>query len=250
MEGNNLTTTQPTTPLAYPGSGDSPWDQIPLGETETGQVTWDTAEHAHMLISGSAGAGKSVAQRTILFHLLQHPGTWDFRGIDPNGTVLAPYTTYTDTVQEVSVSLRDSASLLSSAVGLMWKRYSMMSQEGVVKYSELSSPPKPVMVMSDSITSLIQLTGDSPEEDALRAQINMDLSEITQWGRSTGVHLVLSTDTPLLLRRSVKRNMTARIECGTTDNQGRGTFQFGTERDPYTMYSTPPTWIQEREKDS
>ena len=56
----------------YPGSEKRSWDEIPMGVGAEGEVIWRVSEAPHILVCGTTGGGKSVAQRTVIFHCIQH----------------------------------------------------------------------------------------------------------------------------------------------------------------------------------
>ena len=248
----------------YPGSADSAWNRIPLGVGANGEVAWEPSFTPHMLITGGAGSGKSIVQRSIFLHLLQHKDKWSCVGIDPKGVEFTPYKEY-EVVQEVATNLSDSVPLLRNVEQELHERYALMEKEGVSHFTYLSSPPKALLVMIDLLTYIL---APFPEDSVVTEQkktVEGILSTIVKQGRAAGIHLVcdMQRADSAILPSDIKDNFGARIACGRMDKlgsmttlgsdsamhlpavRGRGIFRTYQEEKEFQMYYAPPTWAED-----
>ena len=179
-------------------SDQSPWDEIPLGQGVNGEIAWKVADAPNMLVSGASGAGKSVLQRNIALHCIQHPDKWQFLGIDPKQVELSGYAKHDDAVLGIATNLSESVSVLQSANEQMVSRYTKMEQEGVSSFLDLSNPPPALMVMIDEIASLTLHSSnkDSDSQVGLNQVARTLLEALARLGQAAGVHLVVSTQRP------------------------------------------------------
>lgn len=264
---NPLDIPEPTLP--YPGSGDLPWNKIPIGEGAEGTVCWDVTQAPHMLACGPTGAGKSVLQRNIFFHLVQHSDRWSFIGVDPKRVELKPYAKYTDTVLGIGTNLEDGVELVRFADNLMNERYQMMEELEVNNFVDLPDPPKAVFIMVDETFMFLSPGGvksdEGKEQDALKAEAAVLLGNIARLGRASGIHLLLATQRPdaTVIKGELKNNLDARIACGYMDQtpsmmvldsigatllppiRGRGVFRQNSAEEQFQGYFSPQSWIDE-----
>lgn len=253
----------------YPGSGDQPWNKIPVGEGAEGAVCWDVTQAPHMLVCGPTGTGKSVLQRNIFFHLVQHSDRWSFIGIDPKRVELKPYAKYTDTVLGIGTNLEDGVELVRFADNLMNERYQMMEDMGENNFMDLPDPPKAIFIMVDETFMFLSPSGvksdEGKEMDELKAEAAVLLGNIARLGRASGVHLLLATQRPdaTVIKGELKNNLDARIACGRMDQtpsmmvldsigatllppiRGRGVFRQNSQEEQFQGYFAPQSWIDE-----
>ena len=253
----------------YPGSKDQAWNTIPLGEGSEGPVTWDVSSAPHLLVCGPTGTGKSVLQRNIFFHLVQHQDRWGFIGVDPKRVELKPYAKYTDTVLGIGTNLEDGVELVRFADNLMNERYEMMENMGVNNFMDLASPPKAILVMVDETFMFLSPGGiksdEGKEMDALKAEAAVLLGNIARLGRAAGIHLLLATQRPdaTVIKGELKNNLDARIACGRMDQtpsmmvldsigatllppiKGRGVLRQHSTEQQFQGYFAEQSWIDE-----
>lgn len=253
----------------YPGSGDLPWNMIPIGEGASGPVCWDVTKAPHMLVCGPTGTGKSVLQRNVFFHLVQHSDRWSFIGVDPKRVELKPYAKYTDTVLGIGTNLEDGVELVRFADKLMNERYEMMEEVGVNNFIDLADPPKAVFIMVDETFMFLSPSGvksdEGKEQDALKAEAAVLLGNIARLGRAAGVHLLLATQRPdaTVIKGELKNNLDARIACGRMDQtpsmmvldsigatllppiKGRGVIRQNSQEEQFQGYFAEQSWIDE-----
>lgn len=197
-----------------PGSENSSWDKIPMGVGAAGEVFWDVSKAPSMFICGYAGSGKSVAQKTIIFHTIQHSDKWDFLGIDLKGVELSAFKKY-DTVKGVATELEDAVEILRYAKDSLMQRYKQMGKMGVTHFRDLPNPPKALMIMTDEAHELLRGTTDEQSKEPRSL-----LADIARLGRAAGVHLVLASQRPPgeLLLGGLKWDFNARYAVGAMKN--------------------------------
>lgn len=253
----------------YNGSEKSDWDKIPLGVGTNGEVVWDVSVAPHALVTGSTGAGKSVLQRNLIFHCIQHPDKWRFLGIDVKMVELTPYLKYEPVVMGVATNVEDGVEIIRYANEEMQNRYKMMTEKGVNNFRNLSDPPHALMVMIDESYAFLAVTGnktdDGKAKDALKGEASAAIGDIARLGRAAGVHLVMATQRPdaTVIYGELKQNLSARIAAGradtiasqmTLDNdqatrlppiKGRGYFQQHGAGEQFQGYFAEQDWIDE-----
>lgn len=252
--------------VPYPGSHQQ-WNKIPIGVLADGtEACIDLTFAPHALVAGPTGSGKSVLQRAILLHALQH----DFRLvlIDPKRVELGGYAKYRQ-VGDVAKSLEDGVHAVQNVHDQMMARYAEMDASGVNHFQRLASPPPVLMLMVDETFNFLAPEGIKTEEgkerDALHARASTLLGEIARLGRAAGVHLVLATQRPdaSVLKGELKNNLDARVAAGRMDTtpslmvldsdsatrlpkiKGRGILRFGGEEVEFQGYYAPENWYDD-----
>lgn len=181
--------------VPYPGSGAELWDRVPLGVGGQGQEVWDMMVNPHLAIVGYAGTGKTVALRTILFHILQRPDRWRLLGVCVGDPSLAQHRMSGKNIIGMSRTLKDANTAIRFAKDEIERRYSQMSQERVVRYTQLPDCPEAILLMIDDANMVTMPTGYR-SEDKLIEEINANLRVILRTGKAAGVHLAFSFQRP------------------------------------------------------
>lgn len=196
------------------------WNEIPMGIGPEGPVIWDIAAAPHLLVCGTTGGGKSVTQRTIIFHCIQHSDMWRFLGIDLKRVELSGYKKYDDVVLGIATDLADGVEVMRFGKEEMMNRYSQMESYGVDHFLRLPDPPKALMIMVDEAYMFMAPTGvrtdEGKEMDELHGEATTLIGEIARLGRAAGVHLVLATQRPdaKVIYGEIKQNLAARYAAG------------------------------------
>jgi len=246
------------------------WNEFPLGEFADGEAVWDVNKSPNILIAGSAGTGKSVIQRNIIFHCLQHPDKWRFLGIDLKRVELSPFIKYDPTVMGIATNVADGGEMVRYVQNEMLRRYSEMEEIGVHNFQDLTNPPPAIMLMIDETYAFLATSGiktnEAREEDSIKGEAAKTLGEIARLGRAAGIHLVLATQRPdpSVFYGEFRQNIPARIAAGrmdsiasalTLDNdnatrlpaiKGRGYFQINGEGADFQAYFAPQDWYDKK----
>lgn len=203
----NLTVTAERIPplptsVDYPGSADKPWNMIPLGVSQKGEECWDLKDNPQGMIVGLTGSGKSVLQRSIIYHVFQHADEIELYGVDMKKIELTMWENYPG-VAKIATTIEEAAEVISLAEAEMTRRFTMIedfnrSGRGQVNHiDKLPGKHKAIIVMLDESAQALMLSGgkspEEKEEDALRGQLSFKLKQIARLGRAAKVHLVVCT---------------------------------------------------------
>ena len=212
------------TMLPYDDIADSTWDRIPVGKMGGSKTAfWNPTTSPTLLLSGSAGSGKSIIERSLIFHCLQHPDKWRILGIDLKRIELLPYAKYSPVVERIATELEDALEICRYACDEMMDRYKKMEEIGINNYRDLPDAPHAIMFLVDETNVVLGMSGvktdEGKAEDKMKGEISMLLTKITRLGRAAGVHLVLATQRPdsSIFGAELKANMTTRIVAGRAD---------------------------------
>lgn len=256
----------------YPGSEKHAWSTIPLGIGANGEVTVDLTATPHALICGSTGSGKSVLQRNLIFHCIQHNDMWRFLGVDVKRVELTPFKKYKKTVLGIGANLEDGVEIVRYAKEVMETRYKEMEDAGVNHFKDLigadGKPPYAIMLMVDEAFMFMSPEGAKSDEGKMRDQLHAEastiLGDIARLGRASGVHLVLATQRPdaTVIKGELKANLDIRVAAGRLDStpssmvldsgaatmlpgdiKGRGIVRFGGNQEQFQGYFAPQEWI-------
>lgn len=210
----------------YPGGDKVGPGVIPIGVSTKGIEVWDPEEVPHVLVCGTTGGGKSVAERTILKHLLEHPASWVIYGIDPKRVELSELRGYPN-VRAVATDVEDMLEVVQEAYEEMEARYGRMeaSGTGAKKIHELDPDAPRIMLVIDELADITGQSGlKTPEakaEDEMAGQIAHSLDRIAAKGRAAGVHLLLCTQRPDVadgvMSGKMRHNIGGRLACGKMD---------------------------------
>lgn len=252
----------------YPGSKDRKWDELPLGVGAEGEIVWNLSQIPHALVCGATGSGKSVLQRNIIFHCIQHKDMFRFLGVDVKRVELKPYAKYDDVVMGIGTNLEDGVEICRYARDEMMRRYEEMEELGVNHFLDLPNPPFALMLMIDEAYMFLAPEGvktdEGKERDQLHGEATTILGEIARLGRAAGVHMVMATQRPdaAVIKGELKANLDFRIAAGrmaTTpslmtldsdaatrlpgDIKGRGIVSIRGEEEMFQGYFAQQDWI-------
>lgn len=218
------------TKAAYEGSEKYPWNVFPLGEGADGVVTYDIISYPHVLIAGTTGSGKSVLQRNLLFHCIQHNDQWRFIGVDVKQVELTPFLRYSKTVMGVGINVEEGLEIIKYAHDIMTGRYAAMKASGVNHFMKTEDADRPgktpfaLMVMVDEAFAFLSPKGGSSDaakaENDMKGEASSLLSDLARLGRAAGVFLVIATQRPdaTVITGELKNNLDVRIAAGRLDS--------------------------------
>lgn len=257
------------TKLAYPGSENSAWSVFPVGESSAGVASYDISVFPHVLVGGPSGTGKSVLQRNIVFHTIQHNDRWRFLGVDLKRVELTPYNKYKKTVMGIATDVEQGVAVLKYAYNEMMDRYKEMENVGVANVMDMPDPPYCILIMVDEATMFLGASGSKTEEgkaeDALKGEAADLVGKILRLGRASGIHMLIAMQRPdaTVLRGEFKANMDVRLAAGRMDStpsamildsgeavnlpgiKGRGLIRVGGELTVFQGYFAPQDWIDD-----
>ena len=212
------------TMVPYADVAGYPWNTFPLGKMGGSKISfWEPARSPNLLITGPAGAGKSVIERSLIFHCLQNPDKWRIYGIDPHRVELGSYKKHSPVVARIATELEDAVDLCRFIKDEMMDRYTMMEKAGVNNYQDLPETPHAILFLVDEVAVFLSLSGSKTEggkaEDKLKGEASMLLTKIARAGRAAGIHLALVTQRPdvKIINQELRNNITTRIVMGRVD---------------------------------
>lgn len=260
----------------YPGAEINAWDEFAVGDGLRGPVVYNVSKTPHILVCGPTGSGKSVLQRNILFHCIQHNDMWRFLGVDVKRVELSPYAKYKNTVLGIGTSLEDGAEIVAYAKKQMEDRYEHMESVGVNHFLDLPKDPSgklpyyAILLMIDEAFMFMGLEGNKTDEgkarDELHGQASSMIGDIARLGRAAGVHLVIATQRPdaTVIKGELKANLDTRIAAGRLNSvsssmildsmegtllpghiKGRGAISISGEVEQFQGYFAEQKWIDE-----
>lgn len=212
------------TMLPYDDIADSTWDRIPVGKMGGSKTAfWNPVTSPNLLLSGPAGSGKSIIERSLIFHCLQHPDKWRILGIDLKRVELLPYAKYSPVVVGIATEFEDALEICRYACDEMMDRYKKMEELGINNYRDLPDAPPAIMFLVDEAGVVLSMSGvktdEGKAENKIKSEISMLLTKIARLGRAGGVHLVLATQRPdaSILSKELRNRLTTKIVAGRVD---------------------------------
>jgi hypothetical protein len=189
---------------------------IPLGVDIAGEVVsldLASSNSPHILIAGVTGSGKSEALLTIL-HGAAHFNTSDdlqLLLVDPKQTELTSLEGLPHVRGQIGWTSEDAIDTLNSAVEEMERRYTAFRTAGnnvrsIADFRAAHSAMARWIVVLDEYADLV-----SDDDD--RAKIEKAIKRLAQKARAAGIHLILSTQKPVVsvVNTVVKGNLPGRI---------------------------------------
>lgn len=238
--------------LSYDKIADSRWDEFPLGKAGgTKPVVWNPTSSPHLLISGPLGSGKSVIERSIIFHCLLNPDKWRVVAVDP-WNELSRYEKYSPTILGVAKNLDEAVEACRFALEQMMERYEKMEELGVNNYQDLPDAPYGMIFLIDEIGGFLAESGSklvtAMAEDELKREAAMIVTKISKLGPAAGLHLVLASQYPdsSILKGGLKTYMSTKIVMGRVDAVYSSLILDNAEASHNSMTANGRGYIQER----
>jgi S-DNA-T family DNA segregation ATPase FtsK/SpoIIIE len=166
----------------------------------------DLAKLPHLLVAGTTGSGKSVFLNSIIASLLlsHEPKGFMLGLVDPKQVEFSMYKTLPNLLgHEVFNDIYGAASILDASVTAMEARLQFLEQKGfkdLSSYNKTTSKPIPRwVIIVDEFSDLILSSRKGTKEDKEAGScFERDMIRIAQKARAAGIHLILSTQKPVV----------------------------------------------------
>lgn len=189
-------------------------------------IIYDIVSMPHLLIAGTTGAGQTTFINTIILSLIYRvsPDKVSFILIDPKRVELSAYRHIPHLLIPVVTDANKASLALDWAVSEMERRYMLFSSVGVRSLKEynkynrkycLSENEKDkktlqrIVIIIDELADLMMTAKKDVENSICR---------LTQRGRSSGIHLIISTQRPSVdvITGLIKANIPSRAAFAMT----------------------------------
>lgn len=107
------------------------------------------------LLAHNTGGGKSVAQRSVVFHCIAHSSAIKFLGIDLKRVELSAYKQFSNAVIGIATTLEDALEVLHFAQETMMDRYGDMERAGKNNFLDMRNAGSALLVMIDEAGELL-----------------------------------------------------------------------------------------------
>ena len=160
-------------------------------------------DHAHLLIGGATGAGKSILLRNLILSLVTFSNAKIIL-IDPKRLDLDIFDKSKSLAAPIVSDAEQANHIINRLVVEMESRYEKMQELGVKTCEEISAPR--IAVFVDELADIVDF-----------GSIESNLIRVSSKARACGIHLVLCTQRPCAKTFSakLKSNITARIALKT-----------------------------------
>ncbi|MEN5426433.1 DNA translocase FtsK [Stenotrophomonas pennii] len=189
---------------------------VPVGEDSSGEIVeidFSSSNSPHLLMAGVTGSGKSEALLTILHGAAHFYSSEELRLklIDPKGTELNSLEGLPHTDGPIGTMPEDAIVMLEEGVQEMERRYALFkSAPGNVRsIAEYTASGKILPRWIIVLDEYADLTNDDDE----RKKVEANLKRISQKARAAGIHLIVSTQKPIVtvVNTVVKGNLPGKI---------------------------------------
>ena len=147
--------------------------------------------NTHLLIAGSSGSGKSVALHALILSAMEQG--YKLALIDPKRVELSFYKNINNLLLPIAKNAEEAESTIQNIYDLMESRYKKMD-----KLEQRQSEEAPILLVIDEFAELI-------EQNKKLMQI---IERIASLGRACNIHLILSTQYPIVkyVSNAIKSN--------------------------------------------
>ena len=179
----------------------------------------DLAKMPHLLIAGTTGSGKSVAENSMIMSMLMRTTPDEVRMImiDPKRVEMSVYDGIPHLYVPVVTEPGEAASALTWGTVEMERRFKLIQKAGtrnISRYNKMvregaiddpSAEPLPYLVIViDELADLMMQA---------RKEVETSICRIAQLGRAAGIHLIIATQRPStdIVTGLIKSNITNRM---------------------------------------
>ena len=147
--------------------------------------------NTHLLIAGSSGSGKSVALHALILSAMEQG--YKLALIDPKRVELSFYKNINNLLLPIAKNAEQAENTIQNIYDLMESRYKKMD-----KLEQRQSDEVPILLIIDEFAELIMQN----------KQLMQTIERIASLGRACNIHLILSTQYPIVkyISNAIKSN--------------------------------------------
>jgi len=200
-----------------------------LGKDASGNpLVQDLAKMPHMLIAGTTGSGKSVAESSIIMSLLytRRPDEVKMVLVDPKVVEMSMFKDVPHLMCPVVTEMSKAAAILEWAVTKMDERYELLAEAQVrdiasynkLGWEEIKERMNPATAEEEAripkkLPYLVFVIDELADLMMTNKEVEASIVRIAQKARAVGIHLILATQRPQanVVTGLIKSNMPCRI---------------------------------------
>lgn len=147
--------------------------------------------NTHLLIAGSSGSGKSVALHALIISAIEQG--YKLALIDPKRVELSFYKNINNLLLPIAKTAEQAENTIQNIYDLMESRYKKMD-----KLEQRQSEETPILLVIDEFAELIEQN----------KKLMQTIERIASLGRACNIHLILSTQYPIVkyVSNAIKSN--------------------------------------------
>lgn len=155
--------------------------------SDTQQIQLNT----HLLIAGSSGSGKSVALHALILSAMEQG--YKLALVDPKRVELSFYKNINNLLLPIAKNAEQAENTIQNIYDLMESRYKKMD-----KLEQRQSEETPILLVIDEFAELIEQN----------KKLMQTIERIASLGRACNIHLILSTQYPIVkyISNAIKSN--------------------------------------------
>lgn len=172
-----------------------PWNRIPLGQSETDEILWNTSLYPHaFIVGGIQGNVRKSILSSIITQCIAHQEKWEIHAFDITATSFS--TSEKSQFTRFSEYLTDTVDHLKDLNKEMENRYALKESAGSVRFEEIPNSLKNLMVILETGSQILdapRYPSDYDKATAERQNQSLDLvKELLIRGSKVGIHIVLA----------------------------------------------------------
>lgn len=147
--------------------------------------------NTHLLIAGSSGSGKSVALHALILSAMEQG--YKLALIDPKRVELSFYKNINNLLLPIAKNTEETENVIQNIYDLMESRYKKMD-----KLEQRQSEETPILLVIDEFAEMIEQN----------KKLMQTIERIASLGRACNIHLILSTQYPIVkyISNAIKSN--------------------------------------------
>jgi len=174
---------------------DSPWNRIPLGQTETEEVFWNTTLYPHaFIVGGIEGNVRKSVLASIIGQCANYKDKWELHAFDITATSFR--TEEKSHFTRFSEYMTDTVDHLTDLNKEMEARYALKEAAGQVRFEDIPDSPKQIMVLMETGAQILDAPKYPSTYDKRTAEQQAHslvlLKNLLVKGSKVGIHVVLS----------------------------------------------------------